>query len=338
MGAHRGDALIARVAKIAIEVLGAAIVAFAVAFFYFFRAPAVAPPHLDGDLMKATIEVDSVVRRYRVYRPAKMALRPALLFVLHGSASDGSEARRATFYEFDRLSDRHGFIVVYPDGYEQHWNDCWAAERHSANTKDVDDMAFFSAMIDRFVAEEKVDPDRVYATGISGGGQLAYRFALEMPERFAAVAPVAASLPDDASLNCTRSGEPIAILIMNGTADPMNPYAGGRVGLYGLWGDPGTVLSTDATVEYFAQLAGHAAPPRVTAYYDAATHDDSRAEHVSFRGGSGPEVALIRVEGGGHTFPHPFYRFPRFMGATNADIDAAAEIWRFFWDKRREDR
>jgi poly(3-hydroxybutyrate) depolymerase len=43
---------------------------------------------------------------------------------------------------------------------------------------------------------------------------------------------------------------------------------------------------------------------------------------------------LLKVEGGGHTFPHPFHRFPRFIGPTNADLDAAAEIWRFFTDKR----
>jgi poly(3-hydroxybutyrate) depolymerase len=66
-----------------------------------------------------------------------------------------------------------------------------------------------------------------------------------------------------------------------------------------------------------------------------ATHDRSRAELRSYRDGPGPEVALISVEGGGHTFPHPFHRSPRLIGATNADLDAAAEIWRFFSDKRR---
>src|SRR5437899_384166 len=84
------------------------------------------------------------------------------------------------------------------------------------------------------------------------GDLLAYRLALELPDRIAAVAPVAASLPDDSNFDCKKSGKPVAILILNGTADPMNPYEGGEVALYGLFGSRGTVMSTDATVAYFA--------------------------------------------------------------------------------------
>jgi polyhydroxybutyrate depolymerase len=189
-------------------------------------------------------------------------------------------------------------------------------------------------MIDFLVEKEHANPDRVYATGISNGGQLAYRLALELPDRIAAVAPVAASLPDESNFDCTKSGKPVAILILNGTADPMNPYEGGEVALYGLFGSRGTVMSTDATVSYFAQLAGHHGPPRIVQYPDVATHDSSRAELQIWNDGPGPEVVLLKVEGGGHTFPHPFHRFPRFIGPTNADLDAAAEIWRFFTDKR----
>jgi poly(3-hydroxybutyrate) depolymerase len=65
------------------------------------------------------------------------------------------------------------------------------------------------------------------------------------------------------------------------------------------------------------------------------TYDRSRAELEIWNDGGGPEVVLLKVEGGGHTFAHPFHRYPRFIGRTNADLDAAAEIWRFFTDKRR---
>jgi polyhydroxybutyrate depolymerase len=190
-------------------------------------------------------------------------------------------------------------------------------------------------MVEVFVAEQHANADRVYATGISNGGQLAYRLALESPERVSAVAPVAASLPDDANLDCVKSGKPVAILVLNGTDDPMNPYAGGKVALYGLWAHRGTVLSTGATIDYFAQLAGHRGPPHVVEYPDVAAHDGSRAELRTWNDGPGPDVVLLSVEGGGHTFPHPFHRYPRFIGRTNADLDAAAEIWRFFTDKRR---
>ncbi len=325
----------ARILRIAAAGLGLVALALGAVYGYWIYTPSIEPvPALDGELLEGSLPVGGIQRHFRWYRPATPAPVPPLVFVLHGSVGDGRLARRSTYYEFDRLADRHGFLAIYPDGFEQHWNDCRAAARYLANTQDIDDVAFFSAMIDHFVAEHHANPERVYATGISNGGQMSYRLALELPERMAAVAAVAASLPDDANLDCVKSGRPVAVLVMNGTRDPMNPYEGGSVALYGIWGDRGTVLSTDATVAYFAGLAGHRGPPHVVAYPDVATHDDSRAELRTFRDGPGPEVALIALAGGGHTFPHPFHRFPRFIGATNADLDGAAEIWRFFADKR----
>jgi polyhydroxybutyrate depolymerase len=325
-----------RFLEIAAGVLGLLVLAVVAAWGYWFYTPWVKPvPALDGKLLEGSLSVDGLERHFRWYRPAKPAASPPLVFVLHGSMGDGREARRMTYYEFDRLADRHGFLAVYPDGLERHWNDCRRAATYTANTKNIDDVGFFGKMIDFFVAEQHANPDRVYATGISNGGQLAYRLALELPDRIAAVAPVAASLPDDANFDCERSGKPIAVLIMNGTEDPMNPYEGGDAALYGIWASRGTVLSTDATVRYFAELAGHRGPPRVVQYPDVNTHDHSRAELQIWNDGPGPEVVLLKIEGGGHTFPHPFHRFPRFIGVTNADLDAAAEIWRFFTDKRR---
>ena len=324
-----------RFLEIGAAVLGLIVLACVAGWGYWIYTPSIKPvPALDGDLLDGSVAVDGMQRKFRWYRPAKVAPSPPLVFVLHASSSDGREARRQTYYEFDRLAERHGFLAVYPDGYEQHWNDCRAQAPYAANAKNIDDVGFFAKMVDFFVAEEHANAERVYATGISNGGQLAYRLALELPDRVAAVAPVAASLPDDANFDCTKSGKPVAIMILNGTADPMNPYEGGEVALYGLLGSRGTVLSTDATVRYFAQLAGHHGPPRIVHYPDVATHDHSSAELQIWRDGPGPEVVLLKVEGGGHTFPHPFHRFPRIIGATNADLDAAAEIWRFFTDKR----
>jgi polyhydroxybutyrate depolymerase len=324
-----------RFLEIAGAVLGLLVLVCVAGWGYWIYTPTIKPvPALDGDLLDGSVTVDGMPRKFRWYRPAKVAPSPPLVFVLHGSRGDGREARRTTYYEFDRLADRHGFLAVYPDGYEQHWNDCRAHAPYAANAKNIDDVAFFAKMVDFFVAEERANAERVYATGISNGGQLAYRLALELPDRVAAVAPVAASLPDDANFDCTRSGKPVAIMILNGTADPMNPYEGGEVALFGLLGSRGTVLSTDATVAYFAKLAGHHGPPRTVNYPDVATHDHSSAELQIWSDGPGPEVVLLKVEGGGHTFPHPFHRFPRIIGPTNADLDAAAEIWRFFTDKR----
>ena len=49
-------------------------------------------------------------------------------------------------------------------------------------------------MIDRLVRDKAVDPKRVYVTGFSNGGMLAYKFACENADYVAAAAPIAATV------------------------------------------------------------------------------------------------------------------------------------------------
>lgn len=50
-------------------------------------------------------------------------------------------------------------------------------------------------MLDRVVADHKGDPDRVYMTGLSLGGEGTWYFASKYPEKFAAIAPVSCPAP-----------------------------------------------------------------------------------------------------------------------------------------------
>jgi polyhydroxybutyrate depolymerase len=315
--------------------LGALLVAAALAWHALLHvAPPEVPP-LGGELRRGSLRVGELERTFAVYVPARLPARAPLVIVLHGSMGSGEQVRSGTFYGFDALADRHGFAVAYPDGFEEHWNDCRREAPYSANLRDVDDVGFLRALVARLAAELDLDPERVYATGISNGGQMAYRLALEAPDLVAAIAPVAAGLPDDANFDCESSGRPVAVLIVNGTADPMNPFEGGRVALYGVWGDRGGVLSSDASAAYWAGLAGHGAPPETHRPRDLNGGDGSWVEQFSWRDGPGPEVVHLVVHGGGHTFPHPRWRYPRLLGPTNADVDGAVEVWGFFARQRR---
>ena len=324
-----------KIASVALLLLLVGVALAAVGWRVLVWAPSPEVPALSGELVRGSLRLGDRQRSYEVYVPASREAHPALVLALHGSMGNGEQMRGGSFYAVDELADRDGFVVAYPDGFEGHWNDCRRAAPYSANTQDIDDVGFLRALTGRLESELGVDPSRVYATGISNGGQMAYRLALEAPDLVAAVAPVAAGLPDDANLDCTRAGRPVAILILNGTEDPMNPFAGGRVVFYGIWGDRGTVLSSDASAAYWAELAGHRAPPRRHRYPERSHDDDSWAEITTFRGGTGPEVAHLVVHGGGHTFPNPRWRYPLLLGVTNADIDAASEIWDFFARQRR---
>src|SRR5690606_31858506 len=68
-----------------------------------------------------------------------------------------------------------------------------------------------------------VDPDRIYATGMSNGGHMSHRLACEAADVFAAVAPVAGSMT--VTGNCTPA-EPISVLHFHGTSDSIVPYDG----------------------------------------------------------------------------------------------------------------
>jgi len=65
------------------------------------------------------------------------------------------------------------------------------------------------ALLDELLANHRVDPERVYLTGLSMGGYGTWSLALAAPERFAAVVPICGG------------GDPIKLLL----ADPRRAQA-----------------------------------------------------------------------------------------------------------------
>ncbi|MBV9991038.1 MAG: polyhydroxybutyrate depolymerase [Alphaproteobacteria bacterium] len=266
--------------------------------FYFVYAPPPQQPHLGGRLTRASLAVGGLTRSYLLYVPKGLPKGAALVMALHGSDGSGARMRLETGYGFERLADAHGFAVVYPDGYEGYWNGCNIVGDYAANARNIDDVGFLEALGDKLAREIGVDRGKVFAVGLSRGGHMAYRLALEAPERFRAVAAVAASLPAPENFKCKprgRSAPPV--MIMNGTDDPLNPFDGGEVTLFGFL-KRGTVLSSRATAQYFARAHG--------------------------------KVELVAIHGGGHVMPQPYWRAPRILGPTPAAPDGPAAIWDFF--------
>jgi len=292
-------------------------------------------PALSGSLERSELEWQGRTRSYHVYRPAAVREQPPLVLVLHASMGDGLGMRRFTAYGFDLLADREGFLVAYPDGFERHWNGCREAGPYSANELDVDDVGFLAALVEVLAARDGVGRDAVFATGISNGGHMALRLALERPELVAAVAPVAASLPTPDNMDCGTAGQPVAVMLLNGSEDPISPYEGGEVSFFGL-GSRGEVISSQQTAGFFALVAGYAGEAEREQLPDRDLRDGSVVEKQIWRSPDRPEVAHYTVEGGGHTWPHPQLAFPRLLGRTNHDLDASEEMWRFF--QRQVDR
>jgi polyhydroxybutyrate depolymerase len=78
-------------------------------------------------------------------------------------------------------------------------------------------------LINQLEAEYSIDPARIYVTGISNGGMLAYRVGREMSDLVAAIAPIAGCMyPVMNDLS-----EPVSVIAFNGTDDPVILFNGG---------------------------------------------------------------------------------------------------------------
>ena len=132
---------------------------------------------------KLTLEVGGKERTYLVHAPPGYSGdKPVPLVVaLHYYPGSGEALR--DMIGMDAKADENGFLVAYPDGIGGGFNAlvCCGTE---------DDIAFLEALTQRLIANWRVDPDRVYATGISNGADMSFRAAVEATGVFAAIGAV----------------------------------------------------------------------------------------------------------------------------------------------------
>jgi polyhydroxybutyrate depolymerase len=246
----------------------------------------------------------------------------ALVIALHGGLGDGAAEEKLS--HFSRVAAKEHFVLALPDGYSRSWNDARGVSR--ASKDNYDDVAFLSDLIDTLVKEKLVDPTRVYMTGMSNGGFMTETFACRASDRVAAIAIVGALVPDTLTTCPLAHAMPTMIII--GDHDPLVPYAGGEIK-----GERGNVMSADDSVKFWANADGCGASTD-TALPDTAD-DDTHTTLTHF--GScrdGSDVSLLRVIGGGHTWPGGYQYVGKWLiGTTSRDFDASERIWAFFKGK-----
>jgi len=181
-------------------------------------------PH---DIIKEIL-VNGKVRRCLIHLSAgpRASGTLPLVIALHGHG--GTAARMQKLTGLSAVADARGFIVAYPEGASwrnipwRSWNagSCCGYSRDTA----IDDVAYLRQLLDALSADYPIDARRIYVTGVSNGGMMAYRAGCELADRIAAIAPVAGAM---SAARCEPSA-PVAVLIIHGTADRKVPYAGGR--------------------------------------------------------------------------------------------------------------
>jgi polyhydroxybutyrate depolymerase len=243
-------------------------------------------------------------RELIVHIPPKPAPHMRLVVDFHGATSDMQQ--QDLYTGFDQLADKDGFVVATPNGI-----DAAIRQWRFLSPKDIN---FAKAIVASLVRNACVDPAHAYATGISSGGAMTTALACRASDVFAGFAPVAAEFYNAAYCGAARVRP---IVIFHGTADPVVPYAGGKVATNaGL-----AVRDTETTAAAWARHNGCTSGP-------VTTHLGSQVSRLSWNGCREP-VVLYRIDGGGHTWPGGTVDVTR-LGLTTHQIKATDTMWKFF--------
>ena len=272
---------------------------FALCFLLFAAAVTSVPEARAQETVNAgeiAISHQGRQRTARVYvPPAYSSSKPApLVLMFHGGGGNAENAERTA--QMQRVADRYGLIVVYPNGTGA-LNDrllTWNAANCCgyAMQQSVDDVGFARELIAALKRRYAIDPKRVFATGLSNGGMMAYRLGCELSDQIAAIAPVAAALNTE---SCTPQ-QPVSAVIFHGTADQYVLFDGGLNNKR----FPGAKPRVDKPVQH-----AYTTWTRITQCRPAPPMrlDTQVVKTACTDGTHGTEVVLYAIEGQGHAWP-----------------------------------
>ncbi|MHB8467091.1 MAG: CE1 family esterase [Acidimicrobiales bacterium] len=265
-------------------------------------SPAVAEAALHPTgISYGTLRWGNLDRRWRLYvPPGSGSARLPLLVLLHPAGGAADSFATATSMDFYAATYR--FITVAPEGVDGTWNagSCCG----SARNRQIDDVGFVNAMLDRLIATAPVDGSQVYAAGASNGGMLAYALGCRLADRFQAVFSAGGAQ----TLGDCHPARPISIVEFHSLADTLVPFYGGVDPKY--VGDLTPFGSTQSTFRSWA--ATDECPTR-------SVSDAGAGEQVEVWYGCADSTLLevwLRITGGGHEWPT----------APQAPVDASRTI------------
>jgi polyhydroxybutyrate depolymerase len=261
------------------------------------------PPGARGLRTEHWLESGDKKRRFLIYSPPMRQADRLLPVVLdlHGSTSNPAEEMLLT--GFDALADSEQLIVVAPEALGGAWNVPF-------DPAGADDVAFIEHLLDHVMATLPVDPRRVYATGFSGGARLACLLACVLSDRLAAVAAVG-GLRDPSARQARRA---VPLIAFHGTADPINPYAGG--------GEAYWQTGVESALEGWRRRHGCDAFRR--------RQVSGTVERWSCAYESEERVVFFQMDGLGHQWPGSRMDIGPEFGPYSREVSATEQIWAFF--------
>jgi len=259
---------------------------------------------------------DNLNRSYQIYVPATYSVTEPipLVFNLHGGASTATGYLNS-IGDMRPIADTANFIIIYPQATtDSSGNPTWHLGGENSKSTSVDDVGFVSHIIDEVSSIYSVDLERVYVTGFSNGGYLAYEIACLLSNRIAGIGSVAGHMFIDTYNYCDPS-HPTPVINIHGTED----FYDGIAGYY---------LDQNLSNRYWTEYNNTDTDPVITYIENTNTQDGSTVElHSWLNGDNGISVIHYKVMGGGHSYPN--LNPSSSKGYENGDIDSNSEIWNF---------
>ena len=267
----------------------------------------------DDDVgLNQSILHNGISRDYILYIPENLPTNAPLVVVSHGYTS--SAKTMMSYSGMNKVADEEKFLVVYPQGTkDQRGNNFFNVGYEFHASSKVDDLGFIKALVTKLTDDYQVNPNHIFATGMSNGGDLSYFLACYASDMFQAVAPIAGTMMQTTIETCKpQKGMPI--FAVHGKADEVT-YFDGDMANRDKWGPyPGI----PAVIEHWVDVNAVEISKQVD--LDNITNFTASNEALSFdrylSDTSDHEVWLY-IHSGGHDW-------------SLKELDTSSEIWSFF--------
>lgn len=275
----------------------------------------ISAPAADGPLVPHRIGN----RTYQSFVPARNGRLP-LVIALHGGGGNGAQLAKSAGL-IDEAA-KEGFVLALPEGSSRFgkletWNagGCCAY----AMREKIDDIGFIRALIDELERTQPVDPKRIYVVGMSNGGMMAERVAIELGDRIAGAAVFVGALFG----NEPRPVAAVPMLIVNAEKDEQVPIAGGTSTTGIVRRSQGMPYKPSRYAATFWATANRC----TTNHAKAETADYVRERWTGCA--SGADVDFYIMKGAEHGWPGRGLGRPGVTRNTGK-IDGTALMWEFF--------
>lgn len=201
-----------------------------VLYFFVLTISCCIQLHAAENRIEKEIQLGGYNRNYTIVLPSNFntANKYPVLLALHGGGGSGKQCEKA--YSLTNTADKNGYIVVYPDGIQKKgliklrtWNAGTCCG--DAVEKNVNDVEFISTIIDELIRNYSSDSTKIFVTGMSNGGMMAYKLACEIPQKIKGIAVVSGTMVTNKVYNNLL---PVPILHIHSIKDKRVPLAGGK--------------------------------------------------------------------------------------------------------------